>query len=1264
LVQQIEFRVLGPFEVHVEGRAIELKRRKQRSLLALLLLHTGEVVSTDVLIEELWAGKPPKAAVGSLQNLVSELRKVLGRDTVRTREPGYMLAVDPARVDLHRFERLVAQAAEGGDAARRASLLQEALALWRGPPLADLAFEPFAHVEVARLEELRTAAREELVQAELELGRHTQLVGELESLVAQNPLRERLRGQLMLALYRSGRQAEALEAYRAARETLVEELGIEPSPELQHLEQSILRHDAELDLPESPAAEALPGEERRKTVTVLFVDIVDFTNLGAALDPEVLRSIMRRYFDIVRTVVERHGGTVEKFIGDAAMAVYGVPELHEDDAHRALRTANDLHEALTGLNTELESDHGLALEIRTGINTGEVVTGDAASGQPFATGTPVTVAMRLQQAALPGETLLGETTELLLRDAVTSEPVEPIPVGGTLGAIRAYRLLDAGDSTSRRPRPASDALFLGRETELAFLRDSFTAVQDRRRSRVVFVLAEAGAGKSRLAAEFASSLGAETHVLLGRCVSYGEGATYLPLAEIVRQIAPERPQATIARLLERDERGALIAERIAELTGQSEGTAPTGELFWAVRCLFEALARRRPLVVVLEDLHWAEPTFLDLIEYLGAWTIEAPLFVVCLARPELRSERPRLGAEADVVRLEPLTESQAQTLIGRLAGPLVDEETRRRVVALAEGNPLFVEQLLAYLDEAGAKALESVPPSVEALLASRLDRLEPDERGLLERAAVAGREFTRGAVLHLSPPDELAGADGRLIALTRRGLIEPVRARKVAADGFRFRHVLIRDVAYAGITKDARGDLHERFAAWLEQREEGAEEIVGYHFEQAHRYRAELRHADATLPNLALRAGEHLGAAGVRAWKRADNPAAVNLLGRATSLLPQGALRSECLCELAGALRNSGLIVEAESALRQALDESAGRDRRLEFRARIELAQVNLLADSSGQAGTLLDLAASAIPVFEELGDDRALGRTWLRVAYVRGGLLGDNKARAEAAERALLHYRRAGWSPAACFGELGTAFYYGPTPVPQAALRCEELLKDAVTDLASEANLLVFLGGLEAMRGRFDVARELVAKARTTFEEIGSTASVANFCGAVGGAIEMANEDYARAEAVLRESCMSLEETHELSLLATRAAELAEALHALGRLDEAAQWLLVSERHTSVDDIEAQSARLAVEADVKAAAGAPADAEAIAEEAVRIARTTDMLNRQGATLLVLARVLRLQGRFEDALPLVEQSARVFDRKGNVVSASKARALLDELVVS
>jgi DNA-binding SARP family transcriptional activator len=1256
LQEAVDLRLLGPLEVLDDaGRPIELRRKKQRALLAALALRPGQVVSTDRLLEDLWGEQPPRTATGSLQNLVSQLRRTLGSDVLVTRPPGYVLAVEPDRTDLGRFTSLAAAAAKQ-DPSDRVATLAEALELWRGPALADVAFEPFAQTEAPRLEELHTAAREQLVEAELALGRHADLVPLLEDLVDEQPFRERLRALLMLALYRSGRQADALEAFAATRRFLRSELGLEPSPALKALQAGILRQDPALDPAAPEPLAGLPGEERRKTVTVVFADVVDSTVLGASLDPEAYRGVLRRYYRSARAVLEQHGGAVEKFIGDAVVAVFGIPHQHEDDALRAVRAAVELQARVTELNAELERAHGVTIRIRLGIDTGEAIVGDLESGQSFATGHAVNVAAKLQQAAGAGGVLIGAATYGLVRDAVAAEVAEPLTLGGRAAPIAAFRVASV---TTGGPGVARHlgARLVGRDEELAALREEFDRACAGGECRLVTVLGEAGIGKTRLANELSASVGDDATVLVGHCISYGEGATYLPIAEVVRAVVSDGSEAAIAALLADDSDARVVARRVRELLGWAEGAPPAGEGVWAVRRLLEALARVRPLVLVLEDIHWAEPTLLDLVEYLAARDGGAPILVLCLARPDLLEAR----AEWPVpLRLGPLSQDASAQLLDDLAGGTdVPDDQRRRIVEIAEGNALFAEQLLAHVVESGEAALDAVPASVDALVASRLDRLPDDERGVLERAAVVGRDFWPEAVADLSERD----VGPELEALTTKGL---VRASRSDEHLFRFHHVLIRDVAYAGITKERRSHLHERVAQWLDGREAGRDEIVGYHLEQAYRYRTELGPADEAAQRLGQAAGEKLGAAGMRAWKRSDAPAASNLLGRSASLLPVSERRAEVLCEFALAQRLAG-----GSTLRQTLEEAfdiavAAGSRRTELRARVELAYAGLygVGGLQGTAEAVLEAASVAIPVLEEVGDDRALGRAWYAVAEVQNMRL-NNRARGEAAATALRHYRRTGFSPSLCLTGQAAALYHGPTAAPEAIRRCEQLIEEAADDRQATASVRLFVAGLRAMRNEFDEARRLTDEAQKTFEELGASFSVAGAARGVRADIERLAGDLAAAERQLRVSRNALEALEQEAYVATRDAQLADVLYEQGRVEEAESFVQRAQAESLPEDVITQVFWRTTRARLLARRGAVADAEALGHEALLLLAETDVLNQRAKATLDLADVLRLSRRSPDEVrALVREAISLYRAKGNLAAMATARALLDEPVTA
>ena len=1135
----MEIRLLGPIEVRDGERTVPLPRRQQRALLAALALHAGEVVSTDRLIAALWGERAPAAATGSLQNTVASLRKTLGRDLVLTQAPGYRLALERESVDANRFERLLG-AARGADEAARAQLLSDALALWRGPALADLDEEQFARLEAARLDELRVAAQEERIDAELALGRHAALVGELEALVATHPLRERLRGQLMLTLYRCGRQGEALAAYRALRLALADELGLDPSPELQELERRILRQDPTLLLPaETPVAPAAVQAERRLVTVLAAVPPADG-------DPERHHRLLDETLALVHDALLRNGGSLERFGPEGLVAIFGAEAPSDDDAHRALATAEEL---------------GLP----AGIATGEIVAG---------AGPVVSRAVELARSA---GIALDERTQALVGE-------------------------------SRR----LDAALVGREQELAQL----TAALNADSCRVITVAGEPGIGKTRLARELALRAGDGTTVLVARCASYGEGAAFLPLLGALRRAEPERALAG-------EDDGELVLRRLAALAG-GEDAVSLGESYWAVRRLLEALS---PALLILDDVHWAEPALLDLVDYL-AERANCALLVLCLTRPEL------VRSFGETIRLGPLDDEHAREIVP----PELDEETRERIIGLAEGNALYIEQLASFAAEGGpSEGGTGLPPTLEAVLAGRLGRLDPTERLVLQRAAVVGREFSLGAVAALTG-GEVAGS---LLALSRAGFIHPAAAAGPGDDGYTFHHVLLRDAAYAGLTKADRADLHERAAAWLDRDGQGDDALVGYHLEQAVHYRREL---GENTDELAATAGERLGEAAMRVWRMNDVSAATGLLGRASSLLPAGIRRAELLWEQSIALRLEGRVAEADSALTRAGGEAGEAGARpITARVAAERAHVELMTGNLTLDEGVAALEAS-ISILASERDDRGLGRA--EFATCAAHALACNLAEeAAAAERAAVHYRAAGFSPTACIGAYVEALYYGATHVEEAAMTCAVLLESS-PDRMSEANVTTVLGGLRALSGNVAEALDLLDYARGLYEDLGSRRGLALVWAPIRIETEVLSGNLAAAKTSAEENLRVLQALGETAHGSTRALALAEILLREGNDAAAERYIALADSTALRSDVLVQFLRRSMRARLLARAGDVEEAGTLARDAIALASLTDALRHRARAHVALAEVLTLAGDGPGARAEEETAETLLRQKG------------------
>jgi class 3 adenylate cyclase/predicted ATPase len=1003
-----------------------------------------------------------------------------------------------------------------------------------------------------------------------------------------------------------------------------------------------------------------PARELRKTVTVLFCDVVHSTALTEDVDPESLRRVMSRYFEVMRAAVERHGGTVEKFSGDEVMAVFGVPVVHEDDPVRAVRAAAEMHERLEELNEELERTWGIRLQIRIGINTGQVVAGDPSSGQTFVTGEPVVLAKRLEQAAAPGDILIGKATYPLVKDAVTVGPRERFPAKGKREQAERRRV-DAVDRRAPGLARRLDIPMVGRTDELSLLRHAFDRAVAERGCRLFTILGAAGIGKSRLAAELITSVADRATSVTGRCLPYGEGITFWPLTEIVRDLGGEDGIRT-ALAVEDD--GKLVVELIRGAVGASTEARTSDETFWAIRRLFETLARERPLIVCVEDIHWAEPTFLDLIEYVVGWSRDAPILVLCLARPDVVEERPTWvtpRANADTLSLDPLSTPDVGALLQCLhAETGLTGDERQRIAEAAEGNPLFIEQMAALAGESNGDGELSIPPSIHALLAERLDRLAGPERSIIERAAVIGRDFSAQAVVELTPAGERDAVATHLLALVRKQLFRPDTSRSSREDRFRFQHVLIRDAAYDAMPKGLRADLNERVADWLESDGAGVEleELVGYHLEQAYRFRVQIGPVDESARLLARRASDRLASAGRRTLTRGDARAAASLLQRAATLSEASPeRRSALLPDLGAALREAGDLAASDDVLSEAIAVAQGaHDRGAEARATIERAFTRRHRSEGLEHAR--DVAETILPVLIELGDDAGISKALTlsgQTAYVR-----CHVSEAETLlERALVHAERVQdpQQPRRVLTLLAKTNLDGPRPAEEAIERLAELGRRLHGDRTLDAVIALQRAPLEAMRGRASEARDLYRHAQAALEELGRSLAVAN-ARFDSGAVELLVGDATAAERELRSGFDALRSFGETGVLSSVAALLGQAVLLQGRAEEAERYAAVSEEMSSEEDVFSQVEWRTLRATLAVRAGLLDEAEGHGREAVELTRETDVLNLQGDALAALAEALEASGQLSESRDRYMQAQGLYERKGNIVLAGRIAARL------
>jgi class 3 adenylate cyclase/tetratricopeptide (TPR) repeat protein len=996
---------------------------------------------------------------------------------------------------------------------------------------------------------------------------------------------------------------------------------------------------------EQATEQATPAGDR-KVVTILFADLSGSTSLQERLDAEATSRLMARVQEVLGAAVEEHGGSVVKSTGDGLMAVFGVPVLREDDAVRGVRAGIAMQDSFAALGLD-------AVSLRVGVNTGEVVV---SPGTDDVVGDPVNVAARLEAAAGLGEVFVGPETARLIRDEIALAPVAPLTLKGKRAPVAASRVVD-GDVAG----PSGVTPFLGREEDLdtliAVVDDAVTA----RAARLVTVLGWPGLGKSRLASELTARVGERVTIVEARFVADG-ASSFGPIADAIRRAVD------LASLDLGADRDRVVETIEALLAGGTAGS--TEQVFWSIRRVLEAMAIARPVMIVLDDLHWAEAAMLDLVEHLVEWLRDGPVALVALARPELRDSRPALlesGAPSSVLVLGRLDPDACRNLaIEVLGGQEAPEEVLQRALTTSEGNPLFLRELLRLLVDDGVLVRDAdgrwtltvevdaieLPATIHAALAARIEQLAPDERAVLQAASVIGRHFERGAVESLLSGSVAARLDEHLRSLHRRALVDPEGTWWRDERLFRFHHVLIRDAAYRRVLKEVRADHHVRYADWLVERigDDTAEhdEVLGYHLEQAIAYRAELREPIdvATVE----RAVHHLTTAGRRALDGDDLANAAALLGRALALTPgePDLLRDRCEALVASGDIRTAMDAVAELAV-------AASDERT--RALADVFDAQLTAQRSPDAlRSVASRAASAAAILSAQGDDVGVAHAESVQATALAGL-GQIAACEAALDRSLAAARRAGDTRRAnaVLSIAPAAALWGPSPIARASGRCLDVVRVLrITSWAPhvEAHALRHQAVLEAMRDRAEAARRMLATAKQTFTDLGHRLGLLEVA-MNEGLVELLDDDAAAAEAPLRRAVEGFEALGVRVSAARATALLARAVLELDRLDEAE---VLADPLLAGDDLKASIGLLGVAAEVLARRGDASEAEALARRAVALAEPTDALVDHADARLSLASVLTVAGKYDDAERERERARDLYQTKGATVGLRRAES--------